>query len=201
MGAVPSSVLGSYARNAETLVARFEALSSDAIFAPFDWLIPAIWARVVDIGAGTGRDAAWFAARGHKVTAVEPTSALRQAGETRHCARIRWISDTLPELAELRGKVFDFVLVNAVWHHLSEEARSRAMDRLYSITETGGHALISLRLGPQPLMVTDPAAEAARAAQAGFTVLRQVETASQQDHNRRAGVTWNWLALKKEGAA
>jgi hypothetical protein len=33
--------------------------------------------RGLDIGAGTGRDAAGFAALGHRVLAVEPTAALR----------------------------------------------------------------------------------------------------------------------------
>ena len=40
-------------------------------------LIPAMPGRVLDIGSGTGRDAAWFAGRGHSVVAVEPTDAMR----------------------------------------------------------------------------------------------------------------------------
>jgi protein-L-isoaspartate O-methyltransferase len=39
---------------------------------------------VLDVGAGSGRDAAWFAARGHDVVAVEPTSAMRSEGQHRH---------------------------------------------------------------------------------------------------------------------
>jgi protein-L-isoaspartate O-methyltransferase len=40
-------------------------------------LIPTVPGRVLDIGSGTGRDAAAFAAMGHHVIAVEPTGELR----------------------------------------------------------------------------------------------------------------------------
>ncbi len=39
------------------------------------------------IDAGAGRDADWFAGRGHRVTAVEPVETLRMAGERHTGAR------------------------------------------------------------------------------------------------------------------
>ena len=43
--------------------------------------------RVTDIGAGSGRDAAALAGRGHRVVAVEPTAGLREEGRRRHGAQ------------------------------------------------------------------------------------------------------------------
>ncbi|WP_204324597.1 class I SAM-dependent methyltransferase, partial [Stenotrophomonas maltophilia] len=63
-------------------------------------LVPAAPVRAIDIGAGTGRDAAALAARGHRVLAVEPTAELLAEARRLHpSALIEWLDDGLPELA------------------------------------------------------------------------------------------------------
>ena len=53
-----------YAEEAEALFKQYESIPfTDAHRAVLD-LIPAMPGRVLDIGSGTGRDAAWFAGRG-----------------------------------------------------------------------------------------------------------------------------------------
>ncbi|MHA6264214.1 class I SAM-dependent methyltransferase [Arenibacterium sp. CAU 1754] len=199
------STLTIYAENAEHLIPRYDAVETDAILAPFTAYLPQTASRIIDIGAGTGRDAAWFAARGHSVTAVEPTAGLRAAGQARHGARIEWVADVLPDLITLKGRAFDFVLVNAVWHHLDGTSRLAAITRLAEITCPGGRALISLRLGSaspdHPIETLEPVAEIENARRAGFRLLDHIKTGSQQKHNRLAGVTWSWIALEREGAA
>jgi protein-L-isoaspartate O-methyltransferase len=50
--------------------------------------------RILDIGSGSGRDAAYFAKQGHEVTAVEPVREMRLTAEKLHGKqRIRWIDD------------------------------------------------------------------------------------------------------------
>ena len=39
---------------------------------------------VLDVGAGTGRDASWFAANGHRTVAVEPSEAMQTIGKRLH---------------------------------------------------------------------------------------------------------------------
>ena len=88
---------------------------------------------MLDIGAGTGRDAASFAAMGHRVVAVEPTDALRLPGMALHRSkRIEWLDDSLPDLARLRsrGDDFDLVMLTAVWMHLDAKQRRQAMPNL-----------------------------------------------------------------------
>ncbi len=117
------------------LIARYEAIPTERILAPVLDLLPPPPARVLDIGAGTGRDAAWFAARGHDVVAVEPVSALREAGLRLHRSQtIDWRDDRLPQLERTtRTGPFDLVLLNGVWHHLDDPQRGAAIATLAAI--------------------------------------------------------------------
>ncbi len=76
-GSAPRGIAG-YAAEAERLVSQYESIAFSEIHAAILPLLPAPPAHVLDIGAGTGRDAAGFAALGYRVTAVEPTLELRR---------------------------------------------------------------------------------------------------------------------------
>ena len=55
-----------YEANSETVVARYEEVRTDAVH---DWLLdllPKTEATILDVGAGSGRDAAWLAEKGHE---------------------------------------------------------------------------------------------------------------------------------------
>lgn len=62
-----------YADEAPELLKRYESISFADAHAPVLQLIPPAPCHALDIGAGTGRDAAGLAALGHSVVAVEPT--------------------------------------------------------------------------------------------------------------------------------
>ena len=122
-----------YAEEAETLVQQYESISFDKAHASILHLLPEPPARVLDIGAGTGRDAAGFAGLGCCITAVEPTAELRvRAIELHTSPRIEWLDDSLPELSRLAGRreTFDVVMLTAVWMHLDEQQRRDAMPRV-----------------------------------------------------------------------
>ena len=118
-----------YAEQAEELVTRYEGIDFAAAHQAVLPLLPAAPASVIDIGAGTGRDAAWLADRGHRVVAVEPTEALRSRAIALHPApAIEWIDDSLPALRKVlaQRRRFDLVMLTAVWMHLdAEDAASR----------------------------------------------------------------------------
>jgi SAM-dependent methyltransferase len=158
----------------------------------------------VDIGAGTGRDAAALAAKGHEVVAVEPTHELRRPGMTLHpSSRIEWLDDSLPDLAVLtaRGEPFDVVMLTAVWMHLDEPERRRAMPTVAALVRSGGVMIMSLRHGPVPAgrrMFEVSAEETIQLARAqGLDPLLNLRTPSTQPANRLAGVTWTRLAFAK----
>ena len=98
------NVLEGYAAAATAdFIAAYDGLSPEAIYDPVIDLFPSRNIRVADIGAGTGRDAAWFACKGHDVLAVEPVRELREAGRALHAApNIKWLDDRLQTFAQCR---------------------------------------------------------------------------------------------------
>lgn len=140
-----------YSVEAPDLLQRYERMRfEDAHAGVFD-LIPAGALDVLDIGAGTGRDAAWFAARGDRVTAIEPTREMREGGMALHAdVPIHWIDDSLPDLASVRGKTFDLVWMSAVWMHFFAAERAAMMEVVARLVRPAGALMISLRHGPLP---------------------------------------------------
>jgi 2-polyprenyl-3-methyl-5-hydroxy-6-metoxy-1,4-benzoquinol methylase len=153
MRAVRVSGTENYADEAPELLKRYESISfADAHRLVID-LIPTAPSRVLDIGAGTGRDAAGFAALGHSVVAVEPTEELRRGAMLLHPSpMIEWLDDSLPDLAAVRarGDKFDVVMLTAVWMHLDTLQRRWAMPNVAALVRNGGVVMMSLRHGPVP---------------------------------------------------
>jgi protein-L-isoaspartate O-methyltransferase len=166
-------------------------------------LLPTSPCRVLDIGSGPGHDAAAFAAMGHEVVAVEPTDQLRVAAMAMHRSpSIEWVDDALPDLPSLaQSHAFELVMATAVWMHLDLGERRRAMPRLAASTKRGGLLIMSLRHGPVPAgrrMFEVSADETITLASAQrMSPILNLTAASVQEANRRAGVTWTWLAFGK----
>jgi len=113
-------------------------------------LLPLQPAAILDVGAGSGRDAAWFAELGYSVLAVEPAVTMRLFGEERHKdSQFEWLDDSLPDLKEVYriGTAFDAIFVSAVWMHVPPNARERAFRKLAGLLKPGGKLFISLRMG------------------------------------------------------
>lgn len=142
-----------YAEHADALAVQYERVTFADAHRSVLHLLPVAPGHVLDIGAGTGRDAAALAALGHEVVAVEPTAALRAHGQRLHpSAAITWIDDALPDLAVVtaRDTTFDFILLSAVWMHLDTDQRRRAMPRIAGLLRPGGVMVLSLRHGLVP---------------------------------------------------
>jgi SAM-dependent methyltransferase len=139
-----------YEQNAVQLVDQYESLAFEEVHASLLDLLPAPGSTILDLGAGSGRDAAWFAARGDDVVAVEPSDAMRMHARARHLSpRIHWLSDSLPEPAQVRrlDLTFDFILLSAVWMHVPPASRARALRKLATLLAPNSRIAISLRLG------------------------------------------------------
>ncbi|MEM7317961.1 MAG: methyltransferase domain-containing protein, partial [Pseudomonadota bacterium] len=111
-------------------------MESTSLYRPFARFFPDHPANILDLGAGSGRDAAWMAGQGHRVVALEPAAKMRMAAMARHkWADINWLDGSLPDLAALNmyPDAFDLVLANAVWHHLSRTQSFRAFVRLKAV--------------------------------------------------------------------
>ncbi|WP_323809159.1 class I SAM-dependent methyltransferase [Kitasatospora acidiphila] len=157
------------------------------------------WGRVLDLGAGTGRDAAALAGRGYRVTAAEPVAELRELGRRRHAGvDIEWVAGALPQLPGVTGP-FDLVMGTAVWMHLSPAERARAFERVLELLAPGGTLVLTVRHGPVPAgrrMFEVPDAELL--GQAGAAGLRLVHRDERGDLHGRADVRWSELGFVRD---
>ncbi|WP_262422834.1 class I SAM-dependent methyltransferase [Brevundimonas denitrificans] len=97
------TVLRGYADASADQIGRMEGFDPARLLAPVMTVLPTTAGRMLDVGAGTGYVAGWFAEQGHEATAVEPVEALRQAGERLRGDRVRWLDDRLPHLNVVRA--------------------------------------------------------------------------------------------------
>lgn len=197
-----------YEDDAGWLIPRYESVSSAEKFRAVLHLFPESPSLILDVGAGTGVDAGWLVQQGHRIIAVEPVAAFRDAGSKLHSSpRIEWIEDSLPKLSKImsRKKRFDLVLVSAVWNHLDPEAREHAMSSLASLVEVDRSLILSIRHGEPPInrrMFDVSVDETIRlAASHRLRLVTSTQTASTQLLNQQAGVTWSWLAFTNEPPA
>lgn len=193
-----------YAQEAPRLLERYEGLASEEVHAQWRNLIPVTPSRVLDIGAGTGRDAAWFVSLGHSVLAVEPTDALREGAQTLHPEpEITWLNDALPDLAQVKARPgeFDIVMLNAVWMHLTEQERRAGFETIVSLMAPGARLFMSQRHGPVPdgrrMFDVSGDETISLAAAHGLQTLYHERSGSHLAENRNLGVEWTCLVFEK----
>jgi SAM-dependent methyltransferase len=159
-------------------------------------------ASVLDVGAGSGRDAAWLASLGFEVVAVEPSAAMVQEARRYHTGSpIHWVeADSLPGLERTlqRGQVFDFILLSAVWMHLPQSQHRHALRTLVSLMKPGARMAITLRHGPPA-----PGQEVYETSAVDIEVLCRDHAACVErrhenvaDRGGRAEVSWTQLVIR-----
>jgi len=177
-------------------------ISSEFIFSDVIDYMPSAGAVCLDVGAGSGRDSAFLARRGCRVTAVEPSMLLREKGIEFHKALdIDWVDDHLPELKNIKSSdgFYDFILISAVWMHLTSDERQEALNSAFYLLKPKGKMILTLRLGPaEPdRMIYKISTEEAikKAELSGFNV--EYINPVKKDGFNRAEVYWQILVLAK----
>lgn len=201
MTSVPTNSTAGYGEHAEQLAKRYESITFEDVHRDVLHLFPAKPCNVLDIGAGSGRDAAALTRQGHRVVAVEPTAELRHEGQRIHAALpIEWKDDQLPALRVMLAtqQHFDLIMLTAVWMHLDAQERQVAMASIASLLAPGGTLVMSLRHGPVPegRRMFDVSADEtiALAAQHG---LEPLHVSSRGDMLDRSDVSWSFVGLQR----
>lgn len=199
-----SIALAGYVEDAAMLVPYWQKINPEEVFARVADFLPARPSRILDIGAGVGQDAAWFASHGHDVLAVEPVEAFRKAGQANpSAAAVEWLDDSLPDLVALKARreTFDLVMLIAVWAHLDPEQRRAAMPNIASQAAKGGRLIMSIRNGwaPQnrPVFEDTPDETIRLAQEAGLSLVYRNVCGSVMSINRSHNVTWTWLVFER----
>jgi len=189
-----------YDNNASAFADQYESIPAVDIHAAITDLIPRATGLALDVGAGSGRDAAWLASFGYVVVAAEPAAAMRREGARRHpIDDIRWLDDRLPDLSATHqlGLSFELILASAVWMHVPLASRQRAFRKLVTLLKPGGLFIVTLRNGPsetdRPMWATSSSEIEALARSHGLAVVRSVPTV---DQLKRPGVSWIAMCLR-----
>lgn len=191
-----------YDQQADALAQRYEAISSEEMLSQVLSAIPrpAPGHLALDIGAGTGRDAAWMAGLGYEVVAAEPAGGMRRVGAERHGEDgIRWIDDRLPSLEQTHalGLSFDLILLSAVWQHVAPADRGRALRKISTLLKPGGTLVMTLRNGPSSAdMEMHPTSAAEIEGLARSYGLEMLRIASSSDLGGRPEVVWDVVAMR-----
>mgnify|MGYP000406834841 CR=1 FL=1 len=161
--------------------------------------------RLLDLGAGAGRDAKYLATQGQDknvhVTAIEPASVLAEIGrEQTKGLNVSWLNDSLPALEQVTAQEisFDLILLSAVWMHIPPTLRARSLRKLANLLKPGGLLVVSLRHGES----TDERAmhdvcsdELVRLGKT-FGLYPQLITERESDKLGRSSVHWQTVVLK-----
>ena len=188
-----------YDRLADELTARYERLDFEEVHAGLVDELPDFHARILDVGAGTGRDAAAMAAMDHQVVAVEPSLEMRWRARKLHDdPRIRWLDDALPGLERVYrlGEKYDLILLSAVWMHVPPGQRERGIRKLTGLLRPGGKLAISVRTvtaDRRDMWEVHPAELVERARRQGLEFVRESRSS---DLLERHEVAWTTLLFR-----
>jgi SAM-dependent methyltransferase len=189
-----------YSKRAESLSAQYDEVSFTDVHS--DWLshLPDKgWA--LDVGAGSGRDAAFLADKGLSVVAVEPAEGMRLLARNNNPQpNIHWLDDTLPELQKVFALQikFDLILLSAVWMHIAPSYRERAFRKLSSLLKPNGKLVISLRHGEchdERVMYQVSASEQAQLANKFGLSYELATSVAVTDKLGRDDVSWQTVVL------
>ena len=196
-----TSAIDWYNHRGHEVADGYEKLDPGRLYAWAADILPAEGAAAADIGAGTGRDAAWLAEKGYRTTAIEPSATMRRIGRSCHPqSPIRWLDDRIPALRRAQElEPFDLVVANAVWMHVAPPERPAALGAILAATKRGGLVLMSLRHGwapPERRMHPCNAAEITELARAHNAAT--VRTVKASDQRTRSELRWTQIALRRK---
>ncbi|GAK84440.1 hypothetical protein JCM19238_2007 [Vibrio ponticus] len=189
-----------YDKNAAELARQYNGLGFESVHQSWIEYWSSSGQRVLDIGAGSGRDAKWFDSLGCEVVAVEPAAGLRELGMLNTGSSVTWLDDCLPGLCEVQSlsRQFDLILISAVWMHIPIYQRQQALLNLSKLLTQEGWLVISLRHGVFSDGRESYGVSALELAQMALDVgLVVCHLSESQDALAREAVHWQTVVLNK----
>lgn len=146
--------LAYYTENATEIARRYESVDSpvERYFALA--FTPA--ARVLDVGCGSGRDAARLLGSGYDAYGIEPVEALRHAAMAAHPELVGRIGEGgLPRTGNAFGGKFDGIVCSAVLMHVPDTELLDSAFAIRQLLKPGGRLLLSIPASRGDLLSSD----------------------------------------------
>lgn len=194
---------GYYDHDAAGFADRYDSVTFEAVHSHLLTYLPAT-GRVLDIGAGSGRDARALAARGLEVTAVEPSLGLRAIGLA-NTDGVDWVDDRLPRLASLANdaRSYDFILCSAVLMLIAHKDLAASFVTLTRLLAPAARLAVNLRapMPDEPRDLFFEHRETDVLAAAGAAGLACIYRAAANDALQRHAYRWRSFIFGRESAA
>lgn len=131
---------------ASSFAPRYDSVRFEEVHSALEPFLPRQSAKILDIGAGSGRDARALARLGHYVTAVEPSDAFRRHAVGQDFG-VRWVDDRLPTLTTVlgEGERYDFILCSAVLMVLGSDELRSSFATMAALLTAEGRVAVSVR--------------------------------------------------------
>ena len=206
-----------YNENACNLAQQYLSKSFEEVHQSWAEFLPSIIsnpnARILDLGAGSGRDAKYLADLAQEthleknniqVLAVEPATELLKLGQRATAGtKVKWLTDSLPALTSVTKLEvsFDLILLSAVWMHIAPSERARAIRKLANVLKPGGKIVISLRHGQTEEDFTQRkmhvvCADELKKLASDVGLFCKLETPKESDKLGRNHVSWQTVVLQ-----
>lgn len=132
-----------YNANAEQVFASYEQVSGGVS----DYFQASFWpgARILDVGAGSGRDLRTLLDMGYNAYGIEPSNGLRELAIAAHpILSDRLLAGGLPEPIDFYPGSFDGIVCSAVLMHIPHSQLFDALITLRNLLKDNGRMLLSI---------------------------------------------------------
>lgn len=146
---IDKTTIDTYSDNAEEFANRYESVSVSQQLKLFLKYLPA-GGRILEIGCGSGRDAAFLLDQGFDVTAVDASNKLLSLAAKYHPqlqGKLYKASAPFSESYPFMNKKFDGAVSMAMIMHLSDASFSRFLSQLANLVKPNGILFLSSSAG------------------------------------------------------
>ncbi len=187
--------------NARALSDLYESTTFESVHQSWLFHLPQKPGVMLDVGTGSGRDAAALQLRDWRIFAVDRSLDMLREARRRHSdAPIRWVHDRLPQLTSLKGERFDLILCSAVWMHLDPTERVIGMRTIRGLLAEEGICVITLRHPPDLSrgMYDVTASETTELAQRhSLVVLQATQSRDPIPEWHRPDLSWSTIVVRR----
>jgi len=157
LAAVPggdTETVSRYDSGAKAFSERYESADMSQLYTLLDRHLPPPGSSVLELGCGSGRDAAFLLAGGYDVTAIDASAAMIAEAVRLHpglAGRIVHAAVPLPEGSPLLTRTFHAVFSNAMLMHVPDEGLRQTSRQIRRLLRPDGVLVISVSVGREGL--------------------------------------------------